>query len=156
MKLRVLAVGTRMPHWVREACDDYLTRLAPRLPVAVKEIEPGPRTGGRSPQQAVVAEGQRLLAALRPGERVVALESEGVEMTTQELARWLAARMLGGEDIAFVIGGPDGLAEEVRARSLLRWSLSRLTFPHALVRVVLVEQLYRAHAVLTHHPYHRD
>lgn len=156
MKLRVLAVGTRMPRWVREASDDYLTRLAARLPVSVKEIEPGPRASGRSAQQAIAVEGQRLLAALRAGELAVALDEHGVQMSTRELATWLAARMQAGQDIAFLIGGPDGLAEEVLARSSLRWSLSRLTFPHALVRVVLAEQLYRAHAVLSHHPYHRE
>ena len=78
------------------------------------------------------------------------------ELSTRELAAWLKSRMQEGEDLAFVIGGPDGLAQEVLARSNLRWSLSRLTLPHALVRVLLVEQLYRAHSILTHHPYHRD
>lgn len=156
MKVRVLAVGTRMPGWVRTACEDYLKRLAPRLPVALKEIEPGPRSAGRSGRAAVEAEGRRLLGALRPAEWVVALDEHGQELTTRELSAWLAARMQAGQDLALLIGGPDGLAPEVLARSRFRWSLSRLTLPHALVRVVLVEQLYRAHAVLINHPYHRE
>jgi 23S rRNA (pseudouridine1915-N3)-methyltransferase len=96
------------------------------------------------------------LAALRKDDYVVALDERGAEMTTRELAAWLGSRMQGGRDLAFLVGGPDGFVPEVLARSDLKWSLSRLTFPHALVRVVLAEQLYRAHGVLANHPYHRD
>ena len=102
------------------------------------------------------AEGQKLLAALRKDEYVVALDEHGSQMTTRELAAWLKTRMQDGRDLAFLIGGPDGFAPGVLERSDLEWSLSRLTFPHALVRVVLAEQLYRAHGVLANHPYHRD
>jgi 23S rRNA (pseudouridine1915-N3)-methyltransferase len=102
------------------------------------------------------AEGQKLLAALRKDDYVVALDERGSEMTTRELAAWLGNRMQSGRDLAFLVGGPDGFVPEVLARSDLKWSLSRLTFPHALVRVVLAEQLYRAHGVLANHPYHRD
>jgi 23S rRNA (pseudouridine1915-N3)-methyltransferase len=87
---------------------------------------------------------------------VVALDERGRELSTRELATWLSTRMREGQDLAFLIGGPDGLASEVRARSHFTLSLSRLTLPHALVRVLLSEQLYRAHCILTHHPYHRD
>jgi 23S rRNA (pseudouridine1915-N3)-methyltransferase len=156
MRLRLIAVGSRMPKWVREAYDDYITRLSSGLKVSLTEIEPGPRSAGRSAQKAIETEGQRLLAALRKDEYVVALDERGSEMTTRELAAWLGARMQEGRDLAFLIGGPDGFAPEVLARSDFKWALSRLTFPHALVRVVLAEQLYRAHGVLTNHPYHRE
>ena len=154
--MRLVAVGSRMPKWVREAYEDYITRLGSGLKVALVEIEPGPRSAGRSPQKAMEAEAQKLLGALRKDEYVVALDERGAEMTTRELAAWLKTRMQDGRDVAFLVGGPDGFAPEVVARSDFKWSLSRLTFPHALVRVVLAEQLYRAHGVLANHPYHRD
>ena len=156
MRVRLIAVGTRTPAWVRIACEDYITRLGSRLTITVTEIPPGTRTAGGSPARAIALEGERVLAALRSAEYVVALDERGSEFSTRELADWLKKRMQEGEDLAFVIGGPDGLAPEVLARSTLRWSLSRLTLPHALVRVVLAEQLYRAHSVLSGHPYHRD
>ena len=156
MRVRLIAVGTRPPGWVREACADYLRRLGSRFPVALTEISPGRRSGAAAPARAIAEEGERVLAALRPADHLVALDERGSEFSTRELAAWLKTRMQEGVDLAFVIGGPDGLAPEVLARSALRWSLSRLTLPHALVRVVLAEQLYRAHALLTGHPYHRD
>ncbi len=145
-----------MPKWVREAYDDYVTRLGSSLKVTLVEIEPGSRSAGRAAERAMRTEGQRLLAAVGKDDYVIALDERGSEMTTRELAAWLSSRMQDGRDLAFLIGGPDGLAPEVLARGDLRWSLSRLTFPHALVRVVLAEQLYRAHGVLANHPYHRD
>ncbi len=145
-----------MPKWVREAYEDYITRLGSGLKVTLTEIEPGPRSAGRPPQKAMETEAQRLLASLRKDDYVVALDERGAEMTTRELAAWLKGRMQEGRDLAFLVGGPDGFAPEVLARSDFKWSLSRLTFPHALVRVVLAEQLYRAHGVLANHPYHRD
>ncbi|HET9390242.1 MAG TPA: 23S rRNA (pseudouridine(1915)-N(3))-methyltransferase RlmH [Steroidobacteraceae bacterium] len=156
MKIRVIAVGSRMPGWVRQGFDDYTARLGPTTRIALTEIDPGVRTAGGSPQKAIGTEARRLLAALRDREFVVVLDERGIQMSTRELARWLDARRRDGLDLAFLIGGPDGHAPEVLARGDLRWSLSRLTLPHALVRVVLAEQLYRAHALLGNHPYHRD
>lgn len=156
MRVRVIAVGSRMPKWVREAYEEYVTRLGAALKVTLVEIEPGVRSAGRSPRKAMESEGQKLLTALRNDDYVVALDERGAEMTTRELAGWLGARQQDGRDLAFLVGGPDGFVPEVLARSDLKWSLSRLTFPHALVRVVLAEQLYRAHSVLANHPYHRD
>lgn len=149
-------MGTRPPSWVREAYADYTRRLGSRLKLTLLEIEPGPRSAGQSPRKAVEAEARKLTAALRPAEWVVALDERGTQMSTRELAEWLAGRMREGRDLAFLIGGPDGFAAEVLARSDTTLSLSRLTLPHALVRVVLAEQLYRAMSILTHHPYHRD
>jgi len=155
MKIRIIAVGSRMPGWVRQAFDDYTARLGPATRITLSEIDPGVRTGG-STQKAIGAEARRLLAALREREFVIVLDERGIQMSTRELAKWLDERRREGLDLAFLIGGPDGHAPEVLARGDLRWSLSRLTLPHALVRVVLAEQLYRAHALLKNHPYHRD
>lgn len=155
-KVRLIAVGTRMPRWVRESYDDYIKRLGPSLKITLRELESGPRSAGRPPDRAIQAEGEKLLAAVTRDEYVVALDERGTEMSTRELASWLAARLADGRDLAFLVGGPDGFAAEVLARSDFKWSLSRLTLPHALVRVILAEQLYRAHGVLTNHPYHRD
>jgi 23S rRNA (pseudouridine1915-N3)-methyltransferase len=155
VRVRVIAVGTRMPSWVRSACDEYLARLRGSLAVALTEIEPASRRAGGAPR-AVAREGKRLLAALLPADHVIALDERGRELTTRELAAWLGSRMQQGEDLAFLIGGPDGLAPEVLARSNYTLALSRLTLPHALARVLLAEQLYRAHCILANHPYHRD
>jgi 23S rRNA (pseudouridine1915-N3)-methyltransferase len=155
MRVRVIAVGTRMPSWVRSACEEYLTRLRRSLAVALTEIEPASRRSYDA-SQSIAREGERLLAALLPADHVIALDERGRELTTRELATWLDSRMQQGEDLAFLIGGPDGLAPEVLARSNFTLALSRLTLPHALARVLLAEQLYRAHSILANHPYHRD
>jgi 23S rRNA (pseudouridine1915-N3)-methyltransferase len=155
-RVRIVAVGSRMPQWVRDPFDDYINRLGSARKVSLTEIDPGARNARRTPAKAIETEGQRILASLRPSEFVVALDEHGTEMTTRELASWLAGRLRDGSDLVFLIGGPDGFAPEVLARANFKWSLSRLTFPHALVRVLLAEQLYRAHAVLSNHPYHRD
>lgn len=144
-----------MPGWVREAVDEYLKRFGAALRVSLIEIEAGPRSGS-SARRAVEIEAERLLAAIRKDEYVVALDERGTEMTTRQLATWLGARMRDGRDLALLIGGPDGFAPEVLSRCDYKWALSKLTFPHALVRVVLAEQLYRAHSLLSNHPYHRE
>jgi len=144
-----------MPAWVREGVEDYLKRFGPALRVSVIEIEAGKRTSS-SPKRAVEIEGQRLIAAVGKDEYVVALDERGKEMTTRALAGWLGDRMQDGRDLALLIGGPDGFAPAVLERANFKWALSKLTFPHALVRVVLAEQLYRAHTVLSNHPYHRE
>jgi 23S rRNA (pseudouridine1915-N3)-methyltransferase len=154
MRVRVIAVGTRLPAWARAACSEYLERLT-TFGATVVEIAPAARAAG-AVQRAIAAEGKRLLAALRPDDHVTALDERGTQLATRELAAWLAERMRRGANLAFVIGGPDGLADAVRARSDFVLSLSRMTLPHALVRVLLTEQLYRAHSILSHHPYHRD
>jgi 23S rRNA (pseudouridine1915-N3)-methyltransferase len=161
MRLRVIAVGTRMPSWVDEACGTYVRRLRPSLQLVLSEI-PLARRGGAGARatgtsaQALATEGERLLGSLGSDDFVVALDERGQELTSRELASWLSKRMHEGRDVAFLIGGPDGLAPPVLARSQFSWSLSRLTLPHALARVVLIEQLYRAHTLLAGHPYHRE
>src|SRR3954465_8585606 len=144
-----------MPGWVREGVDDYLRRFASQLRVSIIEIEAGNRTGS-NPKRAIEVEGERLLAAGHRGACVVAHAARGNEMTTKQLASWLDGHMREGRDVALLIGGPAGFAPGVLARANYKWALSKLTFPHALVRVLLAEQLYRAHSVLTNHPYHRE
>lgn len=156
MRIRIIAVGERMPRWVDEVVADYTRRLAGALKITLVEVPAGQRSSRGDPAQAMHLEGQRILALIRPQEFLVALDERGVEHTTRELATWLSVRMHDGRDLVLVIGGPDGLAGEVLARSDLKLSLSKLTLPHPLVRVVLAEQLYRAHTVLSGHPYHRD
>jgi 23S rRNA (pseudouridine1915-N3)-methyltransferase len=156
LRIRIIAVGERMPRWVDEVVADYTRRLAGSLKVAVVEVAAGQRSARGDPAQALQTEGQRILALIKPQEFVAALDERGVQLATRELATWLSARMQDGRDLALVIGGPDGLATAVLDRSDQQLSLSKLTLPHPLVRVVLAEQLYRAHTVLSGHPYHRD
>jgi 23S rRNA (pseudouridine1915-N3)-methyltransferase len=156
VRIRIIAVGERMPRWVDQVVADYTRRLSGTLKVAVTEVSAGQRSARGDPALAMQAEGQRILALLKPQEYVVALDERGAQPSTRELSIWLAGRMNDGRDLIFVIGGPDGLASEVVARADYQLSLSKLTLPHPLVRVVLAEQLYRAHTVLSGHPYHRD
>jgi 23S rRNA (pseudouridine1915-N3)-methyltransferase len=156
MRIRVLAVGSRMPEWVRETCADYALRLRSSLKLTLLEIPAGPRSAQRSAEAALRIEAKRLLVALRPKEFVVALDEKGDEFSTRELAAWLGARREAARDVAFLIGGPDGFDPDVLRRADFKLSLSRLTFPHALVRVLLAEQLYRAQSLLENHPYHRE
>jgi 23S rRNA (pseudouridine1915-N3)-methyltransferase len=155
LRLRLLAVGTRMPDWVAAGCAEYTKRIAGPLHFSLQEIEPSRRGASGATARAIEEEGERLLAATRAGEFVVALDERGREWSTRELADWLAQRMQQGQDVALLVGGADGLSAATLQRADQRWSLSRLTLPHPLVRVLVAEQLYRAHSLLHNHPYHR-
>ena len=155
MRIRLVAVGQRMPAWISDGYSDYTRRLKPRLPVELVEIPAGKRGSGDA-VRAMAEEGRGILAALRPQDHVVALDEHGKQRSSIELSRWLAQRMQAGDDLDFLIGGADGFAPEVLARAQERWSLSPLTLPHALVRVVFAEQIYRAVTLLDGHPYHRE
>lgn len=155
MKLVVCAVGTRMPAWVDAGFDDFARRMPRELPLALAEIRPEPRNG--KPVDALLAaEESRIRAALPPRARVVALDERGNDSTTRDLAARLEHWQTEGDDVAFVIGGPDGLAAGIKRDAHESLRLSSLTLPHALVRVVLAEALYRAWSVTRHHPYHRE
>lgn len=154
MKLRVIAAGTRMPAWVTEGTREYTRRLPREYRLEIVEIALA--STRRGAPRALQEEGGRMLAAVGERDRVIALAVEGQALSTAELARRLGKWQQDGRDVAFLIGGPEGLAPECLERAELRWSLSPLTFPHALVRVLLVEQLYRAWTVLVGHPYHRE
>jgi 23S rRNA (pseudouridine1915-N3)-methyltransferase len=142
-----------MPAWVQDAYADYANRMPRESRLELREIPLG-RRGGKG-GRAVADEGERMLKALRPDDRVVALEVGGRALDTESLARRFEAWLQDGRDVVFAIGGPDGLAPVVIERAEWCWSLSPLTLPHGLVRVVLAEQLYRATTVLGGHPYHR-
>jgi 23S rRNA (pseudouridine1915-N3)-methyltransferase len=155
MRIHLLAVGRRMPAWVTAGYAEYAQRLPPECRLLLTEIEPGQRGKGRNPARAMVEEGTRLLAALPKSVQVIALDERGQAWSSTELARRLQAWMQDGRDVALLVGGADGLAQEVRQRADASWSLSKLTLPHALVRVLVAEQLYRAWSILNNHPYHR-
>ena len=157
MRLRVIAVGTRMPGWVDAAFEDYARRLSGSWKLELKALAPASRKeAGGTAQRAKSAEARRILALLGSRDVVVPLDEHGAQFSTLELSGWLEERRAAGVDLAFIIGGPDGLGDEVLARGRWLWSLSRLTLPHAVARVVLIEQLYRAASVLAGHPYHRS
>jgi len=141
MRVRLIAAGTRLPGWINEGVAEYAKRLR-ALRFELIEI-PAARQAGR------------MRAAIAPRDYVVALEVAGRAMSTPDLSRWLAARLADGRDLALLIGGPDGLDPGLSAAADLRWSLSPLTWPHGLARVMVTEQLYRAYSLLQGHPYHR-
>ena len=144
-----------MPAWVEAGVEDYTRRLGPEVRLEIDELPLGKRTANDKSSRAVAEEGKRMLAAIDPGDYVVALDVSGKSLSTEQLAKWLAERLGDGRDVLFLVGGPDGLAPECLQRANLRLSLSAFTLPHALVRVVLAEQIYRAQSVLKGHPYHR-
>lgn len=155
MRLRLLAVGTRMPAWVDAGFGDYARRLAGDISLELVEISAGRRGKGADLARLKEQEGEALLAALRPQERVIALDVLGRTLSTGDLADTLKAWQVDGRPAALLIGGPEGLSRAVLERADETWSLSRLTLPHPLVRIVAAEQLYRAWSVLKGHPYHR-
>jgi 23S rRNA (pseudouridine1915-N3)-methyltransferase len=155
MRVRLIAVGTRLPAWVDAGFADYQRRLRGADALELVEVPLARRTGSGGAARALEAEAERILARLEPREFVVALEERGQMFSTLQLRDWLAGRRRSGAPLAFIIGGPDGLAPAALARSQLRWSLAPLTFPHGLVRVLLAEQIYRASTLLAGHPYHR-
>lgn len=154
MRMRLLAAGTRMPDWVEAGFDDYAARLRGDYRLELTEIPLGDRGSG-DVRRAVEAEGKRMLAAAGERCHLVALQVGGKSLTTEQLARWLETCAREGQGPVFCIGGPDGLAPEVDARAQLRWSLSALTLPHGLARVVVAEALYRAVSLIKGLPYHR-
>jgi len=144
-----------MPEWVDAAFEDYARRLSGSWKLELKALSPASRRDAGASHAAKALEGTKILALLSARDVVVPLDERGDQLSTLELARWLEQLRAEGQDLTFVIGGPDGLSQQVLARGRRLWCLSRLTLPHALVRVVLAEQIYRASTVLAGHPYHR-
>jgi 23S rRNA (pseudouridine1915-N3)-methyltransferase len=155
MKLVILAVGERLPGWAEEACADYLKRMSREPRVELLTVKPEKRAG-QSAETIKAAEAARLRERLPDGARLVCLDEHGAQLTTKELAGWLERWRMDGRDTWLLIGGADGLAPELLARAEQKLALSRLTLPHALARVLLAEQLYRAHSLSIGHPYHRE
>ena len=157
MKLLLVAVGQRPPAWAEAAYDDYAKRFPPELRLELKAVKAEPKQrGSRTAAQSMAAEAARIEAALPKGVRRIALDEYGARVTTVQLAARLAAWQADGRDAALLVGGPDGLASELKAGADETLRLSDLTLPHALVRVLLAEALYRAWTVSIGHPYHRE
>jgi len=155
MRLGILAVGHTLPDWVAAGCAEYIKRMPRELPVAMVEIKPEPRSG-KTREQLLAAEKVRLRSALQGYARTIVLDERGADLTTLKLAQRLEDWMREGGDTAFVIGGADGIDEDIKAGADARIRLSSLTLPHAMARLVLCEQLYRALSVVRNHPYHRE
>jgi len=155
MKVRIVALGHRMPAWILAGFGEYAKRLPREWAFGIVELKPEVRGRGRTTPQILAAEGARVATACA-GYRIVALDERGTPWTTRQFAAQLARRQARGDDVAFVIGSADGLSDDVKSDADAMLALSAMTLPHAVVRVVLAEQLYRAHTVLTGHPYHRE
>jgi 23S rRNA (pseudouridine1915-N3)-methyltransferase len=155
MKLIVAAVSQRPPEWVAAGWTEYAKRMPRELPLELLEIKPEPRTTGKTAEIMMALEAARIDAQLPAGCRRIALDEHGDAPTTQQLAQRLTKWMAGGSDVAFIIGGPDGLDDRIKNSAQETMRLSSLTLPHALVRVILAEALYRASSVIKGHPYHR-
>ena len=155
MKLRVVALGQRMPAWVDAGWDEYARRMPQDLPVELVALKAEPRDRGKTAAQILAAEAARIAAACKSA-TLVALDERGERWTTRVLADKLARWRIEAHDVAFVIGSADGLAEEVKRGAAAVVALSALTLPHGLVRVVVAEQLYRVLSLLGGHPYHRE
>jgi len=144
-----------MPSWVQQGYDEYAKRLPRECELVLKEIAPGKRGKNADLARIVRDEGERMLAAIPPSAHVVTLDILGKAWTTEQLAEAMRRWLAGGQAVALLVGGPEGLAEAARQRAQESWSLSKLTFPHPLVRIIVAEQIYRAHSLINNHPYHR-
>ncbi len=153
MLLKLLAAGTKLPQWIQQGYREYAQRMPRECRLELMEVALGGRAA--TAEKAKRDECERMLRAVRREDYVVALDVAGRQFDTPKLARRLQEWMFGGHDVAILIGGPDGLGQGCLERANLRWSLSPLTFPHSLVRVMVAEQLYRAASILKNHPYHR-
>lgn len=155
MKLRIISVGHKMPDWVELGCAEYLKRMPREMTVEIVEIKPDKRASGKNAVQVQEAESKRIIEAAGR-DYLIALDEHGQEVATLQLAERMKNWLGGGRDVSLVIGGADGLHTDVKTRADWLWSLSKLTLPHGMLRVLLAEQLYRAHSVINNHPYHRE
>jgi 23S rRNA (pseudouridine1915-N3)-methyltransferase len=159
LKLSILAVGHRMPAWIAHGYNEYAKRMPRELPLKLIELKPEPRVdapGSSAAARVLEKEAQRIETAVPRGASMIVLDEAGKTVSTRQLSQRMAQWCEGGRDVAFVIGGADGTAARLKSGAAWLWSLSPLTLPHGLVRVILAEQLYRAASILNHHPYHRD
>jgi 23S rRNA (pseudouridine1915-N3)-methyltransferase len=156
VKLLILAVGNKMPSWITEGFNEYAKRLPREASISLIEIKPEARNSGKTAAQIMEAEAQRIRAALPPSALCIALDEHGATPTTKQLCQQMRDWMQQGCDIAFIIGGADGLHQSIKQQAKHLMALSACTLPHGIVRVLLAEQLYRAHSLLHNHPYHRE
>ena len=155
MRIRLIAVGSKMPAWVNEGFEEYRKRLNQDVTVELVEIPAGKRGKNADIDRITEKEGELMLAAIHPSDYVIALDVQGQRLSTEKLSQQLEKRLQQGNHVALLIGGPEGLAPQCRSKARESWSLSDLTLPHPLVRVLIAEQLYRAWSILKGHPYHR-
>lgn len=155
MRFKLIAVGTKMPDWVNEGFAEYQKRLTQDLTLELVEIPAGKRGKNADIDRITDKEGEQMLAAVQPGDYVITLDVQGKRLSTEKLAQQLEKLLQQGNHVALLIGGPEGLAPQCRNAARESWSLSDLTLPHPLVRVLIAEQLYRAWSILKGHPYHR-
>jgi 23S rRNA (pseudouridine1915-N3)-methyltransferase len=155
MKIRILTVTHKSPAWIQEGYNEYAKRLPPTCALEIVEIPAEKRTPNADIKRLTEREGTKLLSAIKPNHRVIALHVKGKLWSTDELARKLADWRQDGRNIDLLIGGPEGLSLGCLQKAELAWSLSPLTFPHFLVRLIVAEQIYRAFSILNQHPYHR-
>lgn len=156
MKLIIVSVGHKMPDWITAGFNEYAKRMPREAKIELMEIRPEPRSTGKTTAQIMEAEAQRILAALPQNCLSIALDERGVQPTTKQLATQMQDWMREGRNVAFVIGGADGLHDSVKQAAQQMLALSALTLPHAFARVLLAEQLYRAYSLMHNHPYHRE
>ena len=156
MKIKLLAVGTKMPSWVTEGFAEYTKRLSRDITVELTEVALGTRSKNADTKKAIKQESDHLLAHIEPQDYVIALEVKGQSWNTEQLAEYIERWQMAGHTLVLLVGGPDGLSEQCRQRANLQWSLSALTLPHTIVRVLLAEQIYRAWSIIQKHPYHRS
>lgn len=155
MKLRIISVGHKMPAWVENACADFTKRMPRELSIEIVDIKPEKRAAGNSTENIQLIEAKRILEAAGR-DLLIACDERGQEITTLQLAEKMQSWQSLGRDVSFIIGGADGLHASLKQRADWLWSLSKLTLPHAFVRVLLSEQLYRGYSVIQNHPYHRE
>ena len=156
MKIRLLAVGQKMPKWVQQTFAEYNNRLNKSQQLTLVEISPVHRSKTMNADKAKIIEGQSILSALKPNEKIILLDETGKNISTIYLAESIKKWQMNATDIAIVVGGADGVSDEIKKCAFNQWSLSQLTFPHPLVRVILMEQIYRAYSLIANHPYHRE
>lgn len=156
MRLQLVAVGTKMPAWVEQGYQEYARRFPPDMPLQLTEIAAGKRGKNADITRILHKEGEQMLATIPKGNRIVTLEVNGRPWTTEQLANELRKWQMDGRDVSLLVGGPEGLAPQCVAAAEQKWSLSALTLPHPLVRIVLAESLYRAWSLNHNHPYHRE
>jgi len=155
MRIKLIAVGSKMPAWVEQGYQEYQKRLPPELKLELAAISLISRSKGVDVKRAIEKESSQMLAAIGKNDHVVALDPGGKPWSTEQLSEQLIQWQMLGENVSLLVGGPEGLSRECLQRAQQKWSLSNLTYPHPLVRVIVAEQLYRAWTILKNHPYHK-
>ena len=155
MRVSLICIGSKMPDWVEAGVTEYRKRLPADIQLDIRELPLGKRGKNTDIRRAIAQEGDAMLAAVGKGDRVIALDVKGRSISTESLSAFLDQWRMDGDNVSILVGGPDGLAAECLSAASEKWSLSAMTLPHPLVRVMFAEQLYRAWTILANHPYHR-